>query len=404
MSPVALGQTIAVVDKSGKVISTSKTLLAVFKEAKAAYRERKAEIVAERQLELETKQAQRALKQFTFDERSAVVPSSEDGRKSKSRSRSKRTTTTTTNRVPTEARHRRVDDLSTVREEGAASSRRRPDGVTRRHTSLVQDDHVVTRREGPTRSASYPGPSDIDMDLAYGELPPPSPTPADETELKGLMTKVTMLLDEAHCVQHSVTATITALQKDPDALAAVALTLAEISNVVAKMAPGALLTMKGSFPAVFALLASPQFMIAAGVGVGVVVVALGGYKIIKKIRAARNEDEGEDELQELDVDVDRIDAWRRGVSEVETASVCTSVEGEFITPEAAALRRAEGSEPAIRRRDTESEGGSRSRSKKKKSSKSHKGGKSAVGGGDGKREGERKKKSKKPSTLQLLFH
>ncbi len=238
------------------------------------------------------------------------------------------------------------------------------------------------------------------MDLAYGELPPPPTPAANETELKSLMTKVTMLLDEAHCVQHSVTATITTLQKDPDALAAVALTLAEISNVVAKMAPAALMTLKGSFPAVFALLASPQFMIAAGVGVGVVVVALGGYKIIKKIQAARKEEEV-DELQEIDVDVDRIDAWRRGVTDVETASVCTSVEGEFITPEAAALRRAEGSEPAIRRRDTESEMGSRRepRSKKKSSSKSHKGGKGASSG----REGERRKKSKKPSTLQLLF-
>lgn len=369
-------------------------MLAVFKEAKAAYRERKAEIVAERQLELETKQARRALRQFSFDERSAVP--SEDGRKSKSRSRSKRT-----DRAPTEARYQR-DDLSTVREDDdAVSSRRRPsrpDGFARRHT--VQDEHAMTRRRGPTRSASYPGPSDIDMDLAYGELPPPPTPAANETELKSLMTKVTMLLDEAHCVQHSVTATITTLQKDPDALAAVALTLAEISNVVAKMAPAALMTLKGSFPAVFALLASPQFMIAAGVGVGVVVVALGGYKIIKKIQAARKEEEV-DELQEIDVDVDRIDAWRRGVTDVETASVCTSVEGEFITPEAAALRRAEGSEPAIRRRDTESEMGSRRepRSKKKSSSKSHKGGKGASSG----REGERRKKSKKPSTLQLLF-
>lgn len=185
------------------------------------------------------------------------------------------------------------------------------------------------------------------MDLAYGELPPPDPI-TDEAELKGLMSRASMLLDEAHCVQHSVTATIASLQKDPDALAAVALTLAEISNLAAKMAPGALTAMKGSFPAVFALLASPQFMIAAGVGLGVVVVALGGYKIIKKIKARNieaieeeeEEEEKMDELLEIGPEFDRIEMWRRGVAITESGSVGTSVDAEFITPEAAAIRQA----------------------------------------------------------------
>ena len=45
----ALVETIAVVNKSGKAVSTSKHLVNVFKEAKAAYQERKAEVVAGRQ-------------------------------------------------------------------------------------------------------------------------------------------------------------------------------------------------------------------------------------------------------------------------------------------------------------------------------------------------------------------
>lgn len=259
----------------------------------------------------------------------------------------------------------------------------------RRHTA--QDGHSLTRREMPSRSASFPSPP-IDMDLAYGELPPPD-TPLDDTELKTLVGRVTTLLDEAHCLQHSVTTTITALQKDPDALAAVALTLAEISNLMAKMAPAALATMKGSFPAVFALLASPQFMIAAGVGVGVVVVALGGYKIIKKIRA-RNEEEDEvfDELQEIDVDVNRIDAWRRGVTDIEAASVGTSVDAELITPEAA----------AIRREDAETERTSGREEKKTKTKKGHKKTKNPK---TNEEEGSRReKRSKKPTALKLLFH
>ena len=68
-------------------------------------------------------------------------------------------------------------------------------------------------------------------------------------------------------------------------MAAVALTLAEISNLVTKMAPGALMAVKTSAPTVFAILAAPEFLIAVGVGVGLTVVAFGGYKIIKKIKA-----------------------------------------------------------------------------------------------------------------------
>ena len=299
-------------------------------------------------------------------------------------------------------------------------SRRRE--FARRHTAQEDQDGITTRRgRGVGRSASYPGP-DFDMDLAYGELPPPrysSGTAADEKELKNLMTRVTTLLDEAHCVQHSVSTTIATLQKDPDALAAVALTLAEISNVVAKMAPAALTTMKGSFPAVFALLASPQFLIAAGVGVGVVVVALGGYKIIKKIRARNSDDDDNvDELQEidLDVEVDRIDAWRRGVTDIDTASVTTSVDGEFITPEAAAIRRAEGSEPRMRRTDNLHGGGGgggdeRSRRGKERRQSSRRTNKAnptqttkEVEREKRKKEKKKYKEKKKPSILRLLFH
>lgn len=356
-------------------LSQSKTLLAVFKEAKAAYRERKAEIVAVRHVELEAKKAQRALEQLTIEERSVAS-------RTKSRSRSHHT-----RRPPTESGSRREgargrtvidDDQRTV----VASTR---GSVVRRHTA--QDGHLGERRHVPSRSASFPS-SPIDMDLAYGELPP-ADTPRDEAELKTLMSRVTTVLDEAHCVHHSVTATIAALQRDPDALAAVALTLAEISNLVAKMAPGALMTMKGSFPAVFALLASPQFMIAAGVGVGVVVVALGGYKIIKKIRErAVDDEEPMDQLQEIDVDVNRIDAWRRGVSDADAASVSTSVDAEFITPEAAAIRRADG--------DTEV-GSTRH---KKRKDKSRKPSRSSRSGKDVK---PREKRTTEPSKLRLLF-
>lgn len=83
------------------------------------------------------------------------------------------------------------------------------------------------------------------MDLAYGEAhpvalskySPPEEVVADQKQLDGLVDRAQWLLEEAHCVQHSATATIAHLQKNPDAMAAVALTLAEISNIAGKWPP-----------------------------------------------------------------------------------------------------------------------------------------------------------------------
>lgn len=245
------------------------------------------------------------------------------------------------------------------------------------------------------------------MDLAYGEIPPPLPvaTIDEEAELKGLVNKVKKLLEEADCLQYTAATTIDNLKKDPDAMAAVALTLAEISNLATKMAPGALLALKGSAPAVFALLLSPQFLIGGGVAVGVTVIAFGGYKIIKKIKANRSakEDPGTDEMLEFSGDVNRIDNWRRGIAEVEAQSVGTSVDGEFITPHAAALSRLnldENGMPPISK-DGEKK---KKRSKKASDSKSvsSKDSKSSDTSKKDKKE-KREKKEKKPSQLRLMF-
>jgi hypothetical protein len=194
----------------------------------------------------------------------------------------------------------------------------------------------------------------IDMDLAYGEAhpaalsrySPPEVNVDDQKKLDGLVSRAQWLLEEAHCVQHSATATISHLQKNPDAMAAVALTLAEISNLASKMAPAALSAFKTAAPTIFALLSSPQFLIAAGLGLGVTVVMFGGYKIIKKIQAGnaeKGEEEEEEEIRmeemmELNIESEsRVEMWRRGVADVEAESVGTSVDGEFITPRAAAM-------------------------------------------------------------------
>ena len=248
--------------------------------------------------------------------------------------------------------------------------------------------------------------SAIDMDLAYGELPPDlvvAKAGGEEVELKGLVTKVKQLLDEADCVQYSVTAIVAKLQKNPEAMAAVALTLAEISNIVSKMAPGMVMGLKGAAPAVFALLVSPQFLIAAGVGVGVTIVAFGGYKIIKKIRAKHTAEESSmDEMLEYGGDVSRIDNWRRGIAEVEGHSVGTSVEGEFITPRAASLSKLNLREEKIRDSQREASGVKSSRGSK--TSKRDKEDRSSKTSTSSKPEKEKKqRKEKKPSPLRLMF-
>jgi hypothetical protein len=188
----------------------------------------------------------------------------------------------------------------------------------------------------------------IDMNLAYGALPHdlqvgPVTEEQKEAELKATMTKLDHLLLEAHCLQHSATAIISNLQANPEAMAAVALTLAELSSLLTKMSPSILGALKASSPAIFALLASPQFLIAGGVAIGVTVVMFGGFKIIKKIQAsneARKEANRVDEAMVFDgIEMGSIESWRRGIAEVEAQSVATSVDGEFITPEAARQRK-----------------------------------------------------------------
>jgi hypothetical protein len=247
------------------------------------------------------------------------------------------------------------------------------------------------------------------MDLAYGELPPPLPMAKySDAELKEKASKLNMLLDEANCLQYSVTAIIENLQKNPEALAAVALTLGEISTLVTKMGPGVLTALKGSFPAVVALLASPQFMIAAGVGVGVTIVALGGYKVIKKIRAKKDAELEEPlEMDQLETaELSRIEIWRRGIAEAERESGGTTVDGEFITPGASRQLIAAGvleADDLKSRREERSK--EKSKSRAPKSARSVKTARSSTSR-SGKTKGDskdKKPKKKEPSGLRMLF-
>lgn len=395
----------------------SKHLVNVFKEAKAAYRERKAEVVAGRRHESEARNVRKALKAAGINDNSPALGSRKHSQPHHGSRRS-----STDHRRP-EGPHR--SESSTIyssshnrfsqelRSPHSPSSRHQE--LTRRHSGQDNVDMPQAPHLPPRSMTSPSSPSStIDMDLAYGPIPPPLPvaTQADDTELKGLVDKVKSLLEEADCIQYSVSATIASLQKNPDAMAAVALTLAEISNIAAKLAPGVLASIKCGAPAVFALLASPQFLIAGGVAVGVTIVALGGYKIIKKIRAKHAmEEPGMDEMLEIGGDISTIDNWRRGIAEVEEQSVGTSVDGEFITPEAFTLSKLnlnDKSASGTKRREVKSESKKSSRTKgasetsSKTGSKESSRGSSKVSEQGGSKE-KNEKKVKKPSPLRLMF-
>ncbi|EFE38417.1 conserved hypothetical protein [Trichophyton verrucosum HKI 0517] len=342
----AIGQTISVIDKSGKVVSTSKHLFSVFKEARSAYKERKAVIRSAEEAKRAERDTRRALAAYTLEDDRSTTSKRHLGR------------------AKSVVRHHDDDRQSRHHSHHSSRSQKRrsfefevrseyPDGyhpnsqLARRHTEHnLSMAKPVRPSYGEARAHTLPK---VDMDLAYGEfhqsaLDRLDPEPSD---MPGLVGRVKDLLVEADCAHHSVTATIAHLQSNPDAMAAVALTLAEISKLVSDLGPTALATLRASAPAVFALLASPHFMIAAGVGIGVTVVMFGGYKIIKQISSKPEGMEERqleapvmvDELLEINSGMSRIEGWRRGVAESEAESCGTSVDGEFITPTAAAMSR-----------------------------------------------------------------
>jgi len=329
-----LHQTIAVVDKSGKVVSTSKHLFSVFKEARVAYRERKAEINAEKQAKIAEREARRALAGIALED-------------SRSAASVQRSGTIRPGPSHKDAASRRSTYYEQDLHGQVLIQRGRSAELARRHTS-----HDISLHQN--HAPAHPGSKGyVDMDLAYGDFYQPGfqrNQGDSEQDLKGLVAKAKILLEEADCVQHTTMATMAHLQKNPEAMAAVALTLAEISTLVTKMAPGLLTSLRATAPTVFALLASPQFLIAAGVGIGVTIVMFGGYKIIKKITANddeekmvandTNRDGGVDELLELQSEhLSRVEVWRRGVADAGGSVAGSSVDGEFITPTAAAMSR-----------------------------------------------------------------
>ncbi|KAH6640127.1 hypothetical protein F5144DRAFT_544359 [Chaetomium tenue] len=332
---------VTIINNSGKVISTGKQLVGLFKEAQAAYRDRREAGRAERAERAGIRRAQtfdvapRADSYFDNYDYGAGVPDDGSGRRQSYDDDARSQASSRHSRTSRRSRRPRSPDRPLALTEGnlkthSEVSATAPSKVHRAPSaaSAPRDLALAIRAPAPPESAapSSAAPPErrqlihrprsdlgvvkkksIDMNLAYGDIPPDLESRVDldpvhndggrETvafesedpqaaEAITLMDRIEEYLEEAHCVQHTASSMIENLQRNPEAAAAVALSLAELSALIGKMSPGFLAFLKGGSPAVFALLASPQFLIGAGVAVGVTVVMFGGWKIVKRLGAA----------------------------------------------------------------------------------------------------------------------
>ncbi|KAK4460660.1 hypothetical protein QBC42DRAFT_347842 [Cladorrhinum samala] len=351
---MASNEIITIINNSGKVISTGKQLVNIFKEAQAAYREKKDAVKAERAARAGIQRSKtfdvtprggappssavsadpyQAADDFNFkggnyllDDRPAAGrrKSLEDGDSQVSRS-SRRSSQQLPARIGggapllalTEGNLKTHSVVSSASPSKVGRNVEYPDPPTVvpsvfNSPSLPEPGHLIRQRTEPILPKKK---KSIDMGLAYGDLPPDladrydlgplrSPTMdrrgsassprssssglgdevnPEEAQALGLMDKIEDFLEEAHCVHHSASNMIATLQERPEAAAAVALSLAELSNLVGRLSPAFLAFLKGGSPAVFALLSSPQFLIGTGIAAGITVVMFGGWKIVKKM-------------------------------------------------------------------------------------------------------------------------
>ncbi|KAF3905262.1 hypothetical protein ABW21_db0205037 [Orbilia brochopaga] len=252
-----LNYTVEVVDKTGKAIHTSRTILGALREARDAYKAKRAERKAERDAE---KAARRALKERAYEEQLR------------------------------EARRARREARRAIEDDGKSEERRRERKERHERRMIEAGGSAELAKDGSDTSSIYSAGQDsastgqlTTRSMTDLSLPPPPPADEEDDHLTALFLQVQDIIDHAAAAQSSVITLVEALRRDPETLAMVGITLAEISTIIAKLSPAALAGAKLSWPLVFSFLASPQFAIIAGVGIGTTVILLGGYKIIKKM-------------------------------------------------------------------------------------------------------------------------
>ncbi|KAF5001129.1 hypothetical protein FGRMN_1240 [Fusarium graminum] len=409
---MALEQTITIVNNSGKIVKTGKHLFSIFKEAQGSYKEKKAQIKSEQKLQRSQTFDARAPppSEYVDNERSRYYPPRTIDQRSEAGSQRSRRSRSVQSRGDFDVRSRKaltLDNLERHTEISATAPSKAPTLVyknpyaetmamaqPRTMPPSVYDGQMVPRNRSTGELVQAKPRKSIDMDLAYGSVPPDlkdrtdlDPQYVDEKQAMGLVQRVEGLLTEAQCLHHSATHTMSELQKNPDHAAAVALSLAELSKIVKKGSPALLALLKSGSPAVFGLLSSPQFLIGTSIAAGVTVICFGGWKIFQKMKeekAAREALAYEgvpmdrpapmrtqseyaveygpvyDEALILDDDLSSIETWMRGIP----AGDAESVDMELITPTALDTKSRYGDDDTKSMRSTRT-------SKTSKTSKTH---------------------------------
>ncbi|KAI0201608.1 hypothetical protein F4808DRAFT_106844 [Astrocystis sublimbata] len=441
---------VTIVNSSGKIISNGKHLVNAFKEAKAAYDEKKAAVKAERAVRRAQTYDVPAVPRYVPEPANEVEYgggvyearyAQDDAASQASSRRSHRSKhSKASRRSQSLARPAlTLNNLRTHSEAASVTPSRPPVTYRSPYAETAPRDMALSRptlirtpttpaetmmmapaenqilqlaRSDPALQEHGKKKKEIDMNLAYGNVPPDLADRVDldpayqaaekENKARNLMGTIEKLLVEAQCMHHTATHIIEHLQGKPEAAAAVALTLAELSTLLGKMSPSFLGVIKGGSPAIFALLSSPQFLIAAGLTVGVTVVMFGGWKIIKRIKEQKEAEavarmqpmafeaqpalppshsqpadppypqsdasRGFDEALVVEEELSTIETWRRGISAFGDDE---SVDMELISPEAdRAIRSQYGGDDARSIRTSRTHKSTKS-SKSHKSHKSH---------------------------------
>ncbi|KAK6513210.1 hypothetical protein TWF506_009373 [Arthrobotrys conoides] len=261
-----LNYTVEVVDKAGKAIHTSKTIFGALREARDAYKAKRAERKAERDAE---KAARRAIKERAYEEQL---------REARRARREARRAIEDDSRTEDRRRERRERRERRMIEDGRSDA-----GTEARDHDGSDTSSIYSHRERNGSTGALTLRSASTTDLSLPALPPRPEVDEEDDHLTALFTQVQDIIDHAAAAQSSVVTLVDALRREPETLAMVGLTLAEISTIIAKLSPAALAGAQLSWPVVFSFLASPQFAIVAGGVIGTTVILLGGYKIIKKM-------------------------------------------------------------------------------------------------------------------------
>ncbi|KAA8909677.1 hypothetical protein FN846DRAFT_941810 [Sphaerosporella brunnea] len=278
LAPVqAIATTVSVMDQHGKVVHNgSKTFFSALREAKEAYKQRKAEIAAERQAQRRAREKVMASPGRPQRRQTDPVLTIQNSSSSNHKDERKKPHRRQTTRAGPVTEDSIAEDSLVVREDALV----RRDSSARRRRSHDEDElQVSTRGAGAMAAARNPA-----LEMAPALFNDPS-----VIAVQTLLARVQSIIDELQCWTVGLTTLITELQKTPETFAAVGLSLAEIAQMATHVAPAAMVVLKTAFPTVFALINSPHFAVIAGVAGAATVIVLGGYKIVKSIMAGADD-------------------------------------------------------------------------------------------------------------------